>query len=195
MDKHDETFVSVDIEADGRIPGFNSMLSLGSVAFTVTESGYVQLDTFEENLIEYPGAVTNPEIMKWWERFPEAWKRIRKNPKDPEDVMRRYLAWIKGLPGKVTFVGYPASYDFMFVFWYLVRFTGEEPFGHAALCSKTYAAALTRAASWKDFSKDDIPERFKSLLPHDHTPLNDAIQQGREFAAMYHENVIAHKEK
>ncbi|NTW14086.1 MAG: 3'-5' exoribonuclease [Candidatus Moranbacteria bacterium] len=191
MNECNDTFVSTDIEADGRIPGINSMLSLGSVAFTVTKGGYRQLDTFEENLVEYPGAVRNPVTMNWWKRHPEAWRTIRENPKPAEDVMKRYLAWIRKLPGKVAFVGYPASYDFMFVFWYLVRFTGEEPFGHAALCGRTYAAAQLHAKSWVDFSRDMIPEKYRSDKPHDHTPLNDAIQQGEEFAKFYIENTMS----
>ena len=40
------------------------------------------------------------------------------------------------------FVAYPAAYDFMFVYWYLIRFAGESPFSHSALDLKTYAMAL-----------------------------------------------------
>jgi len=41
-----------------------------------------------------------------------------------------------------VFVGYLAAFDFMFVHWYLVRFTGSSPFSHSALDIKTYAMAL-----------------------------------------------------
>jgi len=43
--------------------------------------------------------------------------------------------------GMVLFmlVGYPAAFDFLFVYWYLIRFTGESPFSHSALDLKTYA--------------------------------------------------------
>jgi len=36
-------------------------------------------------------------------------------------------------PGKPVFVGYPAGFDFLFVYWYLIRFTGESPFSFSAL--------------------------------------------------------------
>ena len=36
----------------------------------------------------------------------------------------------------------PAAYDFLFVYWYLIRFAGESPFSHSALDIKTYAMAL-----------------------------------------------------
>jgi len=36
----------------------------------------------------------------------------------PETAMRRYVLWLKALPGKPVFVGYPAGFDFLFVYWY-----------------------------------------------------------------------------
>jgi len=56
--------------------------------------------------------------------------------------MKNYLDWVKALPGTPVFVAYPAGFDFMFVYWYLVRFTGESPFSHSAVDVKTYAMAL-----------------------------------------------------
>jgi hypothetical protein len=183
-------FISADVEADGGLVGINSMLSLGSVAFRVGECGYEQITTFEANLQEYPGAVQDEEVMVWWTKFPEAWQKIRKNAQPPAVVMRQYLGWIKALPGEVALVAYPASYDFMFIYWYLKRYTGERPFGWSGLCSRTYAMCMLKKKSWVNFSKDDIPDKYKSKHPHDHTPLNDAIQQGQEFAAMYYDNVM-----
>ena len=40
--------------------------------------------------------------------------------------MPRYLAWLKALPGRPTFVGYPAAYDFLFVYWYLIALSAEQ---------------------------------------------------------------------
>jgi hypothetical protein len=48
------------------------------------------------------------------------------------------------LPGRPVFVGYPAAFDFMFVYWYLIRFAGESLFPQSALDIKTYAMALLR---------------------------------------------------
>ena len=188
----EEIFVSVDVEADGDLVGIHSMLSIGSVAFRVGTDGYEQIAVFEANLQEYPGAVQDADTMAWWSNYPEAWQKIRTNAEPPAVVMTRYLDWIKALPGEVALVAYPASYDFMFVYWYLKRFTGEKPFGWSGLCSRTYAMSALREKSWIHFSKNNIPDKFKSSHPHDHTPLNDAIQQAQEFAAIYHSNVILH---
>jgi hypothetical protein len=40
------------------------------------------------------------------------------------------------------FVAYPAVYDFMFVYWDLIRFAGESPFSFPALDIKSYAMAV-----------------------------------------------------
>ena len=63
--------------------------------------------------------------------------------------MRRYVLWLKALPGKPVFVGYPAGFDFLFVYWYLIRFAGESPFSFSALDIKTYAMAVLK----KDYRK------------------------------------------
>ena len=47
----DECYVSIDIEADGPVPGLHSMLSLGAAAFT---SEGVLGDTFSVNLESAP---------------------------------------------------------------------------------------------------------------------------------------------
>src|SRR3989344_3739787 len=134
-----EIYVSTDIEADGPIPGPNSMLSFGSAAYTQNKE---LLSTFDANLITLPGATPDSETMKWWATQPEAWSECRRDPQDATKVMPTYVRWLKGLPGKVVFVGYPATYDFMFVYWYLIRFAGESPFYFSALDIKSYAMAV-----------------------------------------------------
>jgi len=44
--KHNELYCSVDIEADGRIPGMSSMLSLGAAMYTPNKTC---LATFSAN--------------------------------------------------------------------------------------------------------------------------------------------------
>jgi hypothetical protein len=54
------------------------------------------------------------------------------------------VAWLKAFGGRPVFVGYPAAFDFSFVYWYLTEFAGENPFGYSAIDIKTYAMALLR---------------------------------------------------
>ena len=109
-----EIYVSTDVETDGPIPGVYSMLSIGSAAYTA-EKEY--LGGFTVNLETLPGASQHPDTMKWWESQREAWAACRQAPLAPEEAMRKYLAWLKALPGEPVFVAYPAAFDFMFVCW------------------------------------------------------------------------------
>ena len=40
--------------------------------------------------------------------------------------MRRYLAWLQALPGRLVLVAYPAAFDFPFVYWYLTQYAGAN---------------------------------------------------------------------
>lgn len=180
----EEIYVSTDVESDGPIPGPNSLLSFGSAAYRADKS---LVSTFTRNLETLPGAAGAPDTMAWWRTQPEAWAACRQNLAPPGTAMRDYLVWIKQLPGKPVFVGYPAAYDFLFVYWYLIRFTGESPFSHSALDIKTYAMALLRRG-YRDSTKAHMPRRWFDNLPHTHRALDDAIEQGALFCNMLAEN-------
>lgn len=176
-----EIYVSTDIEADGPIPGPFSMLSLGAVALPADGS---ELASFSANLECLPGAGQNPTTMAWWQRFPDAWAACRADPEPPEVVMPRFVTWVEALPGTPVFVGHPATWDFAFVYWYMIRFCGRSPFGHSALDMKTLAMALLRLP-FRDCSKRNFPKAWRSKAhTHTHVALDDAREQGQIFAAM-----------
>src|SRR6185436_6081426 len=180
-----EIYVSTDVETDGPIPGVYSMLSFASAAYLPNKT---LLDTFSANLETLPGATTNPETMAWWAKQPEAWKGCRENQQPPEVALKNYLAWLKALPGKPVFVAYPAAFDFMFVYWYLIRFAGESPFSYSALDIKTYAMAVLKKPCRKSVKKQ-MPKHWFDPLPHTHNALEDAIEQGTLFCNMLAENL------
>jgi hypothetical protein len=180
-----EVYVSTDTETDGPVPGLYSLLSLASAAYSPTGE---LLGTFSANLETLPDAQAHPQTMAWWESQQEAWNASRQNLQAPEQVMKDYLAWLESLPGQPIFVGFPAAYDFMFVQWYLVRFTGEMPFQHAALDIKTYAMAVLKVP-YNRTTKRNLPKRWHSRHPHTHQALDDAIEQGCLFINMLTERL------
>jgi len=180
-----EIYVSTDVEADGPIPGPNSMLSFASAAYTADKK---LLCTFSANLETLPGASPDPKTAKWWATQPRAWAACRSDQRRPEDALREYAAWLKALPGKPVFVGYPATYDFLFVHWYLMRFVGDSPFGFSALDIKTYAMALLKK-EFRKTTKQHMPARWFDPRPHTHIALDDAIEQGTLFCNMLAENL------
>lgn len=179
-----EIYVSTDVESDGPIPGPNSMLSFGSAAFTADKQ---MIATFSANLELLPGAAPDPDTEKWWSSQPAAWEACRRNMEPPEAAMGRYLAWVNALPGKPVFVAMPAGYDFLFIYWYLIRFTGESPFSFSALDVKTFAMAMLKC-DYRKATKRSMPKHWFDDLPHTHIALDDAIEQGRLFCNMLSEN-------
>ena len=175
-----EIYVSTDVETDGPIPGPYSMLSFGSAAYQSDKS---LVSTFSANLETLPGATGDPRTMEWWKSQPDAWKACRENLQSPELAMKEYVAWLKNLPGRPVFVAYPAGFDFTFIYWYLIRFTGESPFSYSALDIKTYAMAKM-GSQYRESVKRNMPKGWFDRLPHTHKALDDAIEQGALFCNM-----------
>lgn len=175
-----EIYVSTDIEADGPIPGPNSMLSFGSAAYTADKK---LVGTFSANLELLPDATPDPDTAKFWQEKKEAYDATRQGIEPPQVVMPRYVRWVDGLPGKPVFVGYPVPYDFMFVYWYMRKFAGRSPFSHSALDIKTLAMALMRT-EYRNATKRNMPKHWFDKVPHTHVALDDAIEQGRLFCNM-----------
>lgn len=175
-----EVYVSTDVEADGPIPGPHSMLSFGSAAYLADKT---LVATFSANLETLPGASGHPDTMKWWSTQPAAWAACRSDLRPPVDAMAQYVAWLDALPGRPVFVGYPAAYDFLFVYWYLMKFVGRSPFSHSALDIKTMAMTLLKK-DYRASTKRAMPKRWFDPLPHRHVALDDAIEQGALFCNM-----------
>lgn len=175
-----EIYVSTDIEVDGPIPGPHSMLSFASAAYLPDKT---LVATFSSNLELLPGAAGHAETLQWWSERPEAWAAARHEPRAPEVVMPEYAEWLEALPGPCVFVGYPAAFDFMFVYWYLIRFAGRSPFSFSALDIKTLAMTLMQT-DYRRSTKSRMPKRWFDPLPHTHVALDDAIEQGALFCNM-----------
>jgi hypothetical protein len=160
------------------------MLSFASAAYRGDKT---LLDTFSAKLHTLPGASGHPDTMAWWQTQPEAWAEARRDLQDPAVAMRAYVSWVKRLPGKPVFVAYPAGFDFLFVYWYMIRFAGESPFSHSALDMKTFAMALLHK-DYRDSTKRNMPRHWFDPLPHTHKALDDAVEQGALFCNMLAEN-------
>ena len=176
-----ELYVSTDIEADGPIPGPHSLLSFGSAIFL---PDHTVLGTFSAVLTTLPDATGHPDTMAWWDQHPDAWAANRLNPEDPAVALPRYVAWLASFEGRPVFVGYPAAYDFLFLYWYLLRFFGHSPFSHSALDIKTLASAVLDLP-YRAATKRRFPKAWFRGLPHTHCPLDDALEQGHLFCELW----------
>lgn len=176
-----EVYISTDIETDGPIPGPHSMLSFGSVA--LDEHGN-SLGEFEANLHLLEGASPHPKTEEFWKQNPVAFAATRTNLQSPKEAMKKYVQWIKSLPGKPVFVAYPAGFDWNFFYWYLIRFTDDSPFSFSALDMKSFTMAVL-GLGYRESTKRNMPKSwFDRSLSHTHVALDDAKEQGYTFLQM-----------
>lgn len=187
-----EIYFSTDVETDGPIPGPNSMMSLGSAAFLPNGT---LVSTFSINLAPLEGASPDPDTLEWWKAHPDAYQAATHSQRDPQSAMEMFSNWVRetaqlhdgqGTSGSLSpvFVGFPAGFDFLFVYWYLIRFTGKSPFSFSALDGKTYAMALLGNPYRKSTKRNYLKEWFPKNSPHTHVAVQDAIEQGEIFCNM-----------
>lgn len=178
-----DVYVSVDIEADGPIPGPYSMLSLGAtVAGTYDADGYTAPDDLRA---ETWYAEIRPIADDY---VPEALAvsgldrdALLASGRTPEEAMTGFAAWVDEVADRhdasPVFAAYPLGFDWLFTYWYLISFAGRSPFGHGrALDVKTLYAARARTAISRA-TKRHMPAGLHPDLPHTHNALDDAVEQ------------------
>lgn len=185
-------YVSVDVEADGPIPGRNSMLSLGAVVFDhlIADSiaRYTPIATYEANLVPLPGAAPDSQTRDWWQHHNEAYAAATRDARPAEVVIPEFIQWLKALPRRPVCVAYPAGFDFTYIHYYNTAFgggtTGADPFGFSCVDIKSYAAALL-GVEYPDVYKRSMPRSWFKVPAgaptppkHTHKALEDAIGQG-----------------
>ncbi|MET7617368.1 3'-5' exoribonuclease [Streptomyces sp. NPDC005408] len=178
-------YFSVDIEADGPIPGPYSMISLGAaVAGRQDGDGYAPED---------PEAYTfYRELRPISEDFvPEALAvsgldrdRLIAEGSEPAVALAEFSDWVREVsPGaQPVMCGYPASYDWTFLYWYLIRFTGASPFGHSGCLDMKTLYATKARLPLRAVAKGTMPRELLSRRPHTHHALDDAIEQAELFS-------------
>lgn len=178
--KQHPIYISVDIEADGPVPGLNSMLSIGAAAMVL--GNRTPIATFEINLQPLPEANPDPETMEWWAKQNEAvWAHVTKDPVDPAQGMQAFANWTRSLGGIPILATFP-SWDFCWIYTYFVRFLGRKgnPFGISSLDLKSMAFGMhPDIENFKDVTKSKLDRSlFDGCPPHTHKALDDAIGQG-----------------
>ncbi|MFC0513677.1 3'-5' exoribonuclease domain-containing protein [Mucilaginibacter angelicae] len=151
------SYIMVDIESDGPIPGDYSMISFGAVLVQdgLNKTFYGQLKPISENYIPEALAVsghTREETLSF---------------DDPAKVMNDFAAWLKQIcRDKPHFISDNNGFDWMFICWYFHHFTGDNPFGFSS---------QNLGSLYKGMVKDMF-QNFKHLrrTTHTHHPVEDA---------------------
>lgn len=184
-----EIYISIDVETNGPIPGINSMLSLGAAAFIEGEE--FPVSTYSVNLQTLVDSKPDPATMDWWTSQPkEIWEACRKDPKSCKYAMAEFSNWVEAIAGlhnaKPVAVAYPSGFDFMFVYWYLIRFTDRSPFSFSCIDIKSVAFSLL-GKDFRECNKRNWKKEWLSDHPHTHVAVDDAIEQGHSFMQMLKE--------
>jgi DNA polymerase III epsilon subunit-like protein len=171
-----DIFISIDIEADGPIPGDYSMSSLGAVVVDSPEQTfYCEFVPISDRFDPKAAAVSGLDRA-----------HLLASGREPAEAMREFAEWIGRVAERrrPVFVAFNATFDWMFVHWYFIHFTGSDPFGISGLDVKAYYMAALAKHSWSETSKKAMESRFLSDQPHTHNALDDAREQAGVFAKL-----------
>lgn len=151
------SFISVDIESDGPIPGEYSMVCFGAVIVepSLEKSFYGQTAPISTKWISESLAISGfsrEEHLKF---------------DDPVEVMQKFKDWITAnSKGRPVLISDNNGFDAMFIAYYFHRFLGHNPFGWTSRrLSDLYCGMQNDAyAKWKHLRN----------TKHTHNPVDDA---------------------
>lgn len=178
-------YISIDIEADGPIPGPYSMLSFGAAVAGVQDAdGFTAADPEQQTFYRELRPISG-------EFVPEALavsgldrERLHREGAEPAVALAEFTDWVRevGVGAQPVMCGYPASYDWTFLYWYLIRFTGASPFGHSGCLDMKTLYAAKAGLPLRAVAKRTMPPELLSKRRHTHHALDDAIEQAELFA-------------
>jgi hypothetical protein len=184
-----DLYISIDVEADGPIPGDYSMLSFGlAVAGSFDGSRFTESDPTAETFYCELAPISeqfDPDALAVSGLDRDA---LIQTGADPAAAMSSAAVWVRDVARRrrPVAVGYPLPYDWMWLYWYFVRFAdGGSPFGFSrALDIKTmYARAAGVVVG--EATKRNMPAAIRSSRPHTHNALDDAIEQAELFQRLF----------
>lgn len=186
-----DCYISVDVEADGPIPGSYSMLSIGMVV-----AGRFDGATFERSDVDDPEQRFYSELKPISSKYDPAAlavagldrDRLQATGEDPALAMTRAHAWVRKVSqgDRPVFAAFPLGFDWMFSYWYFVTFaTKGSPFGHSThLDIKTLYAVKSGEPIVRSI-KRNMPPAVLGDRPHTHHALDDATEQADLLANLF----------
>lgn len=183
-----DVYFSADVETDGPIPGPYSMLS-----FALVPAG-----TFDGKIFRRPSAEPQSfyaqlrPISHEFEAEALAVNGLDRDAllrtgTDPAQAMRDASRWIadRCAGGHPVLVAYPLSFDWSWLYWYFVRFTGSSPFKHSRCFDVKTAVAVKCGIPIASAGRGGLPSELQPKHAHTHHALDDAIAQAEIFANLF----------
>lgn len=176
----EETFICVDVETAGPIPGEYAMLSIGAcLVFDIDQTFYVELIPDRDDFQPEALAISGLDMDK-----------LRREGTLPADAMRDFAQWVKSVcpeGSRAVFVALNAPFDWSFINDYFHRYLDYNPFGHSALDIKAYFMGQT-GVDWSETSMKHLSSHFLEDIHLTHNALRDAQDQAEIFQMILKQN-------
>jgi len=183
-----DAYFSVDIEADGPVPGPYSMLSFG-IVYAGRHDGRIFHPVQD---LDDPDRSLYAELQPITSNFDSAAlavsgldrDKLIKEGQDPLFAMENARRWILEVAGsdRPTLVAFPLCFDWMWMHYYFTQYTQEgPPFGHASGFDIKTAYAVKKGVPIAKSGKSRIDPAVRSSRPHTHHALDDALEQAEIF--------------
>jgi hypothetical protein len=185
-----DVYISADIEADGPVPGPNSMLSFGLVVaasfdgrdFIPTGSN---APSFYRTLRPISDAF-DPAALKVSGLDRAA---LVRDGDDPATAMTTAAEWVTSVADdrRPVLVAWPLAYDWLFLQWYFLRFARDgSPFGFSSCLDMKTLFWRHVGRPLDGAGKDDLPPELRADAQHTHHALDDAREQAEIFVRLWH---------
>jgi ribonuclease T len=168
-----ESYICVDVETAGPIPGQYALLSIGAcLVEDPSITFYVELQADRPDYLPEAMAISGLSL-----------DSLKQHGSAPRNAMQAFADWLKNVVPegrKAVFVALNAPFDWMFVNDYFYRYLGYNPFGYSALDIKAYYMGFA-GVSWSETSMRHISARFLQEKHLVHNALRDAQDQAEIF--------------
>lgn len=184
-----DAYFSADVETDGPIPGPYSMLSFALVyAGSFDGHEFKRPESYDEKLYK--------EIKPISDVFQAEALRINGLDRNrlcvegelPEQAMTETSRWVMKVAGEAqpVLVAYPLSFDWSWLYWYFIKFSGDgSPFAYSRCFDIKTAIAVKSGIAISEAGRARIDPSLRSNHPHTHHAIDDAIAQAEIFANVF----------
>ena len=170
------TYICVDLEASGPVPGLYNLVSIGGVEVRLDGSTHARGREFYFELKPIcDGFDAHAMSIHGLSRA-----HLEEHGQEPRQVMESITAWVREVvpPGnRPLFVGHNAPFDWMYTAYYFARVGLDNPFGYNALDTKALMMGR-HELPWRKCNKEEMLRRYANLAeprPEDvHNALADA---------------------
>jgi len=183
IDKQQEVILSFDTEFDADSPANGNLLSIGIVVF---QNGK-EIDALELNILPRTKIVMAPDKRAFWNRFPEAYARLKKDALHPQEAMRALSAFLKKYEAcRVKWVAGPANNDWQFINYYYTKYNepGFYKLPYKVECLSTLRDTFFEMACIPRPVQSKMMATWRGDAQHTHVAVEDAREAGRIYCGI-----------